>query len=325
MLEINFKILKEINDNEFITQRKLASLTGVSLGKINSLLKEFIENGFIEKHLVDKRVRYEITKLGEDLLVDWIELAMETKLNINDSTIKKNVKQAVILGAGKQKDFNIPTGVLPIGDNLIIERTISILKEFGIEKILIITGFKSEEYNNAISKYDNVSCVYNPNYINTGTMSSLACAKGIISDDFILVESDLVFEKRAIKFLTDNIIRDCALITDVSGIGDETFVEIRNNYLYKIGKDMHQFNKIDGEFVGITKLSFKLFNLMLDEFSKNINPMVNYEYILLDVARTYDVGYVKVDALKWGEVDTLEQYNKIKNNIFPNINKNDNL
>ncbi|WP_322459649.1 winged helix-turn-helix transcriptional regulator, partial [Clostridium perfringens] len=113
MLEINFKILKEINDNEFITQRKLASLTGVSLGKINSLLKEFIENGFIEKHLVDKRVRYEITKIGEDLLVDWIELAMETKLNINDSTIKKNVKQAVILGAGKQKDFNIPTGVLP--------------------------------------------------------------------------------------------------------------------------------------------------------------------------------------------------------------------
>lgn len=325
MLEINFKILKEINDNEFITQRKLASLTGVSLGKINSLLKEFIENGFIEKHLVDKRVRYEITKLGEDLLVDWIELAMETKLNINDSTIKKNAKQAVILGAGKQRDFNIPTGMLPIGDNLIIERTISILKEFGIEKILIITGFKSEEYNNAISKYDNVSCVYNPNYINTGTMSSLACAKGIISDDFILVESDLVFEKRAIKLLTDNIIRDCALITDVSGIGDETFVEIRNNYLYKIGKDVHQFNKIDGEFVGITKFSFKLFNLMLDEFSKNINSMVNYEYILLDVARTYDVGYVKIDSLRWGEVDTLEQYNKIKNNIFPNINKDDNL
>ena len=50
------------------------------------------------------------------------------------------------------------------------------------------------------------------------------------------------------------------LFTNESGSGDEAFVEIRDNHLFKMSKDIHQFNRIDGEMIGLTKISYKLYH-----------------------------------------------------------------
>ncbi|MBN1663340.1 MAG: MarR family EPS-associated transcriptional regulator [Deltaproteobacteria bacterium] len=44
------KVLREINDNPEITQRELSSRLGISLGKINFLLKASIQKGLIKVH-----------------------------------------------------------------------------------------------------------------------------------------------------------------------------------------------------------------------------------------------------------------------------------
>jgi thiamine kinase-like enzyme len=152
-------------------------------------------------------------------------------------------------------------------------------------------------------------------------MYSLSLAADYITDDFILIENDMVFEERAITEILSNASRDCVLITNESGSGDEAFVEIRNNYLYKMSKDIHQFNKIDGEMIGISKISIDIFNKMLDEFKDNKNPYLNYEYTLLDVARSYNVGYVKIDDLVWSEVDNEEHHNNLINYVFPRLKR----
>lgn len=324
MLEINFKILKEIKNNNLVTQRELAKKVDVSLGKINSLLKEFNDQGYIKKVSKNNRAIYEITKLGEEVLIEGLNLVMKTKLSINEKNERKSyIREAVILAAGSQKDFNKPIGSLEIDNETIIDRIIKKLYKYGIEKIIVITGYERAYLKNIVANYKNVIEVYNKNYNISGTMKSLACAENKVSDDFILIESDLLFEDRALKSVLDNMIRDCVLITDISGIGDEAFVEIRNDYLYKISKDIHQFNRIDGELVGISKISFNLFNLMLNEFKENENKFVNYEYILLDVSRKYDIGYVKINDLIWGEVDNISQYEKIKKDILPLIKKSE--
>ncbi len=41
-------ILKAIKDNPEVTQRELSSASGISLGKINFLLKSFIERGWVK-------------------------------------------------------------------------------------------------------------------------------------------------------------------------------------------------------------------------------------------------------------------------------------
>lgn len=313
MLDTNFKILREIKNNNQVTQRELARKVSVSLGKVNSLLKEYNDIGYINKSLEGKKVKYEITELGESVLVDRLDVAMETRISINEENdISGDVNYAVILAAGRQKDFNIPTSSLMIGECSIIERTVKMLKSAGIENIIVIVGYKSNILIDILSNYDNINFVYNDEYEASGTMKSLSSIKELVKNDFLLIESDLVFEEKALNAVLEAKDRDCVLITELSGIGDEAFVEIRNNYVYKISKDIHQFNRVDGELIGLTKISFNLFNLMLKEFELNENRLVNYEYILLDVSRKYDIGYVKINDLIWGEVDNISQYEKAK-------------
>lgn len=320
MLEDRLEVLKTLNDNFNINQRELAKRTKMSLGKINSVLKEFTEDGFIDRIENNRGILYKVTDKGMRFLEENLNSAKNTRLKLHEEE-KKNVKQAVILAAGRAEDFGKPVGMLEIEDFKLIDRTLNILKENGITKIVIVTGYKSEAYEEYFKDSKNVKLVKSDIYKWTGTMHSLSLAKEYVDDDFLLIENDLVFEKRAIKELVESPERDCILFTNESGSGDEAFVEIRDNHLFKMSKDIHQFNRIDGEMIGITKISYKLYQMMLEEFKGNVNPYLNYEYVLLDVARNYNIGFVKIDDLAWGDADTLKEYEKIKNHLYPTIRR----
>ncbi len=45
---VRYHVLKQIQDNPEITQRELAGITGVSLGKVNYCLKALVDKGYIK-------------------------------------------------------------------------------------------------------------------------------------------------------------------------------------------------------------------------------------------------------------------------------------
>lgn len=320
MLEDRLEVLKTLNENFNINQRELAKRTNMSLGKINAVLKEFTEDGFIDRIINNRGTLYKVTEKGMKFLEENIASAKNTRLKLHEEE-KKIVKEAVILAAGKAEDFGKPVGMLEIEDLKLIDRTLNILKENGINKITIVTGYKSEYYEEYFKDSKNITLVKSDTYKWTGTMHSLSLAKDYVEDDFLLIENDLIFEGRAIKDLAESENHDCILFTNESGSGDEAFVEIRDNHLFKMSKDIHQFNRIDGEMIGLTKISYKLYQMMLEEFKGNVNPYLNYEYVLLDVARNYNIGFVKIDDLAWGDADTKKEYEKIVNHLYPTIRR----
>ena len=320
MLEDRLEVLKTLNENFNINQRELAKRTNMSLGKINAVLKEFTEDGFIDRIVNNRGTLYKVTEKGMKFLEENIASAKNTRLKLHEEE-KKIVKEAVILAAGRAEDFGKPVGMLEIEDLKLIDRTLNILKENGINKITIVTGYKSEYYEEYFKDSKNITLVKSDTYKWTGTMHSLSLAKDYVDDDFLLIENDLIFEGRAIKELVESENRDCILFTNESGSGDEAFVEIRDNHLFKMSKDIHQFNRIDGEMIGLTKISYKLYQMMLEEFKGNVNPYLNYEYVLLDVARNYNIGFVKIDDLAWGDADTKKEYEKIVNHLYPTIRR----
>jgi len=320
MLEDKLEILKALNDNFNINQRELAKRTNMSLGKVNAVLKDFTIDGFIDRITNNRGTLYKVTEKGMKFLEENIASAKSTRLKLHEEE-KKIVKQAVILAAGRAEEFGKPVGMLEIEDIKLIDRTLNILKENGITKIVIVIGYESQYYEERFKNSKNIILVKSDTYKWTGTMHSLSLAKDYIDDDFLLVENDLIFEKKAIKELAESENRDCILFTNESGSGDEAFVEIRDNHLFKMSKDIHQFNRIDGEMIGLTKISYKLYTMMLEEFKGNVNPYLNYEYVLLDVARNYNIGFVKIDDLAWGDADTNKEYEKIKNYLYPTIRR----
>lgn len=312
-------VLKILNQNSNISQREVALKSGLSLGKVNFIIGHLLDMKYIHYVKVGKGVKYTLTKTGIEILEKNIKDNSDVKINIHTDETKK-VKEAVILAAGRKLDFDRPVGFLPLEEDTFINRTINILRDNGIEKIVIVTGYKSE-YFEEFNKQGNIILVRNDKYKWTGTMSSLNLAKKYITDDFILIEDDILIEESAITEIINCPERDSVMITSESGSGDEAFVELRNECLYKISKDIHQLNRVDGEMIGLCKISRQVYTKMLEDYKDNKNPYLNYEYLLLDIARNYEIGYIKIDDLVWAEADNYEHYNRIIRTIYPRLKR----
>lgn len=315
----NIEVLKVLNKNPIISQREVAQKSNLSLGKINFIIGHLLDLDYIYCEKMGKGVKYQLTEKGIEALEENIKNNRDIKINIHNNEFK-TVKQAVILAAGRKLDFDRPVGFLKVEEDTFINRTLNILRDNGIEKIVVVTGYKNEYFKD-FAKQNNIILVNNEKYKWTGTMNSLSLAKEHISDDFILIEDDILIEESAIKQLLNSEERDCIMLTSESGSGDEAFVELRDEHLYKISKDIHQLNKIHGEMIGVSKISLQVFNKMMEDYKYNKNPYLNYEYLLLDVARSYEIGYIKIDDLVWAEVDNNEHYNRIIRTVYPRLKR----
>lgn len=313
-----FILLKEINEVPGINQRALSKKCDISLGKVNSLIEDLEFNKFIKKEINGREHKYFIDIKGVEYLEQELKRMDDIQLKLHDDEFKK-VNTAVILAAGRNKDFDLPIALLNVEEATLIERMIEILHKNEINNIIVVAGYKSEFIKEKLG--NTVTIVENLDYKWTGTMASLAKAASFVKDDFLLVEADIVIEESGIKEILNSKLRDCILITTESGSGDEGFVEIVNDRVHKISKDIAQLNRIDGEMIGISKISYEFYNKMLKLYESNKNPYMNYEYMMLDVSRTYSLGYVKIDNLLWHEVDTLKHYNYITEKLLSRINK----
>lgn len=232
---------------------------------------------------------------------------------------ENKIKQAVILAAGERKDFDRPAGFLEIEDTIIINRLIRILQERGIERIIITAGYQSQYFENL--DIDGLEIVYSDKYKWTSTMYSLALTEQYVDDDIFLIEGDLIFEERVFDYLLEEETENCLVLVNESGSGDESLVETRDNKVYNISKDIHQLGKIDGEFIGMSKISLDTYKDMLLYFKQSENPYLSYEYVFMNVSDKHAFNYTKIDDLVWSEIDTLEHYENLKYKIYPKLKR----
>ncbi|SFB25456.1 MULTISPECIES: phosphocholine cytidylyltransferase/choline kinase family protein [unclassified Bacillus (in: firmicutes)] len=322
----NFYILETISKFPELSQKGIAEKCNISAGKVNYTINHLLERGLLEVIKSGRKFQYLLTDSGKEYLKNQLGNLQANKVSIHN--IKhKEVKNAVILAAGSKSDFNVPACLVPVSEITLLERTVNILFKNGIEKIVIVTGYKSSEFEGQpfITSNPNIHLIHNPEYLWTGSMSSLAMASELVDDDFLLFEDDILIEENAIVQLMDHHERDCILVTKESGSGDEGYIEIKNGYLYKISKDIHQLNRIDGEMIGVTKLSHEVYKEMLKDFQDNKNPYVNYEYLLLDVSRKINIGYLKISDLIWAEIDNNIQLKTVVDKTYPMLVRKEEL
>ena len=311
-----------INKNPGINQRSLSKLCELSLGKVNSVVEDIERNEFIRKEVNGREHRYFITTKGLNFLEKMIKASKESIIDLHVAS-NAILDTAVILAAGCNRLFPEPVCMQYLGDQMLIERMISQLNYLGIENIIVVGGYQIEKLRKILPQH--ILLVSNDDYKWTGTMSSLAKAYPYLKKDFLLIESDIVVETPGLEQLIESENRDCILITAESGSGDEAFVEIRNQRLFKISKDIAQLNRIDGEMIGISKLSFEFFSKMMEVYQDNCNPYLNYEYLMLDIAHTYKLGYNKIDNLLWHEIDDYQHLELVQNKLMNRIYKKEKM
>ena len=136
-----FPILDALSKQPEISQKMLAKLCQISAGKVNYTLNQFAKDDFINIEKAGKNFHYTVTEKGREFLKKELDNMHETKMTLHNKE-KKVIKQAVILAAGEKSDFERPAGLLEIDETTAIERNMNILEANGIEKFIIVTGYK---------------------------------------------------------------------------------------------------------------------------------------------------------------------------------------
>ncbi len=228
------------------------------------------------------------------------------------------MKTAVILAARKERDSSCPYPLKPIkGDTCLLSRTLSLLKEEDIDNIVIVAGYCAEQFTPFVT--DGVRLVYNERYGHTSSMASLALAAPYIKEDFLLIESDVVFERQLLHKLATTSKKNCLTIVNECGNGDEALVETDGGFVIKISKDLHQLNKIDGEMIGVSKISLDTYRKMLLKWESNANLRLNYEYLFLDCTKEYERQFFKAADLVWCEVDNAADFKHLQETLYSKL------
>ena len=217
---------------------------------------------------------------------------------------------AVIMAAGMGTRFGhltevIPKGFIPFKGKPMVLRSIDTLIESGIDRIIIGTGYHREAYETLMSRYPQIECVFSPRYAETNSMYTLwNCREAVGDDDFLLLESDIVFEKKAIEELIRTPFESAMLITPVMKFQDQYYVQMdEEKRLVNCSTDKEAITP-SGELVGAHKLSNRFYRLLCDEYDPEARPKLGYEFQLLDVSRRIEpMNVLKLENLAWYEID----------------------
>jgi len=222
------------------------------------------------------------------------------------------IRTGVIMAAGMGTRFGkytelVPKGFVEVNGTPMVIQSIETLVSCGIERIIIGTGYHKEAYEALCEKYPEVICCHSPRYAETNCLYTLWNCRGLIGDDdFLMLDSDLIYEPKAITSLIECKYPSAILTTPVKKFQDSYFVEeAKKHQFVKWSKNYEELNAC-GELIGIHKLSNKFFKEVCKVFESNLeaNEKSSYEPFFQKVSNsTCPIYILKVDDLVWYEID----------------------
>ncbi len=245
------------------------------------------------------------------------------------------IETAVIMAAGKGTRFgarttDMPKGFIEFKGKPMIERSIENLLSVGIKRIIIGTGYHREWYEELSNKYPEIETVFSPMYAESNSMETLyQCSEAIGESDFLLLESDLVYEPKALTLLLEDEHPDIMLCSKVVKFQDQYYIAVDENLdLLKCSTDKKALMRETGEepygeLVGIHKISNRFYLAMADDYDRNRNEHIKrgYEFEIEDVATTTRLPHplpiyvLKPKGLQWYEIDDEEDLRFAEKNI----------
>jgi choline kinase len=245
--------------------------------------------------------------------------------------------RAIILAAGcglrlNQHTKDIPKALLDLNGKSILERQISLLREYGVNEIFVVTGYKREKY-----VLKDIEYIFNPRYSETEQLASMMVARANIEDDVLVIFGDILFDSQILQqILASN--DDIAMAIDLNweksyneGLCnshplDEPVLINQKKVLrisYKQTDTMIE-NQTVGEFLGVIKLSANGSRTIIKKYEELEKSHVGrfHDANSLEKAKLADILQELIDSKieisfipvngKWCEIDTPKDLERAK-------------
>ena len=106
------------------------------------------------------------------------------------------VQRVIIMAAGFGSrlvpvTLNTPKPLVRVNGKRMIDTLLDAINDAGIEEIIIIRGYLSEQFDQLLYKYPNIKFIENPMYNQANNISSIMCARYLLKNAYVM-EADLL-------------------------------------------------------------------------------------------------------------------------------------
>jgi len=222
--------------------------------------------------------------------------------------------KAIILAAGVGKRLfkytDEPKCLLRIGSEILIERYLCSLSRCGIEKVVLVVGYKKEKIMAVLRDLkvdDQIIMKENPSF-EKGSILSLWTATDELNEDVILMDADVYFEQLVLDRLINSRHKNCIIIDTTSfNSGEEVMAVVKNGKVDTFGRGLVSPGNLVGEWVGFLKIDQCGCDVFKDVLAENVvNDALGYEDVLPQLFKRVEFGCELIDGLKWVEIDFTE-------------------
>lgn len=253
------------------------------------------------------------------------------------NNIRIHCKKAVVLAAGEGKrlrpaTLNTPKPLIEVNGQKIIFSIIDALHKVGISDILIVVGYKYEMIINTLNnKYSNIKIQYiiNSEYSITGNFYSLYLTRSFLSEDVLVLDSDLLINEDVLYTILSNDCGNIAAVAPFKPTMSGNIVTAKKNKIVEsfISSQSDNFRQrndyyktlniylIKKEF--LQKVLFPCFEIKIEK-----TKFDHFDKIILESSanRTYPLYIADCQGLSWYEIDDLHDL-EIANYIFSSKEK----
>lgn len=212
----------------------------------------------------------------------------------------------VILAAGRGRRLRSKTTYMPkplvkyLGKS-ILDYQISIIEKINFIKPILVLGYK-----HLLFKKYNLPTIINTKYNSTNMVYSLFQAKKFMKKSLVISYSDIIYPKSLLERLI-NKRGDIVIATDKNfknywikrfknPLNDVESFLIKNNCIKEIGGKVNSFKNIDGQYIGLIKLSKKGINIFKKIYSslyklnrKKLEKMYMTDFLQILIKKGYKI------------------------------------
>jgi choline kinase len=224
--------------------------------------------------------------------------------------------KAIILSAGQGRRLlpltaEVPKCALQIERRSLIEWQIDALLKCGVHEVIVVLGFRAEKVESILaSRYDpsHVRVLYNPFYSVSDNLVSCWIARAQMTEDFLLLNGDTLFETAVLARLLRSSSRPVTLATDRKQAYDidDMKVMLNGNRVIRVDKNLKP-EQSHRESIGM--LLFRddgplLFAAAVERALREPRALKQwYLSVIDDMAKAGLVWQCSIQGLHWTEVD----------------------
>lgn len=232
------------------------------------------------------------------------------------------VDNAIIMAAGTASRFapisyEKPKALITVKGEVLIERQIRQLKEAGIHEIIVVTGYKAEQFE-YLRKKLGVTLVHNPEYLTKNNHSSIYAVKDYLKNSYIC-SSDNYFLQNPFENEVENSFYSCVF---AKGKTQEWCISEKNGWIENVVVGGEDSWVMLGHVFWSKSFSEKFISILEEEYNRPETADKLWETIYIEHIKELPLAIKKYPDDYIFEFDTLDELREFDLTYWNNSGSN---